>query len=69
MNCGCDTRKETIGSDNWWTGCTVAAAILILTLTYGGNVTKQTQSVIKIGIGGAVLAILANKVIGPKTGA
>lgn len=61
--CGCEARAETIGADTWWTMVTVGGAILILALTYGGNVTSQTKSILKIGAAGAVVAIFANKIV------
>lgn len=66
LDCGCDTRKLTIGSDLWWTGVTVTGAGLILALTYGGTVTKQTKNLIGIAAAGAVMAIVADRFVNPK---
>lgn len=61
--CGCEARAETIGPENWWTMVTVGGAVLILALTYGGTVTAQTKSILKIGAAGAIVAIFANKIV------
>lgn len=66
FDCGCDTRKETIGSANWWTMVTVGGAVLIVALTRGGNVSKQTKNIIRIGAAGAIVAIIADKYVNPK---
>ena len=63
FDCGCEARAETIGPDKWWTGVTIAGALLIVTLAYGGNVTAQTKSVLKIAAAGAVVAVFANKIV------
>jgi hypothetical protein len=63
FDCGCETRAETIGPENWWTLVTVGSAVLILALTYGGAVTAQTKSVLKIAAAGAVVAVFANKIV------
>lgn len=66
LPCGCDTRKETIGTSQWWTGVVIAGAVLIVCLTKGGNMTKQTKNLIGIASAGAVMAILADKIVNPK---
>lgn len=66
LDCGCGTRKETIGSDQWWTGVTVTGAALILALTYGGTVSKQTKNLIGIATAGAIMAIVADRYVNPK---
>lgn len=63
FDCGCEARAETIGTENWWTLVTVGSAALILALAYGGNVTSQTKSVLKIAAAGAVVAVFANKIV------
>lgn len=65
LDCGCETRKETIGETRWWTGVTVTAAVLILAYTYGGTVTAQTKQVLRIAAAGAILAVLADKFVNP----
>jgi hypothetical protein len=65
MDCGCDTRKETLGEDNFWTGIIFTGAIVLLGMTYGGNVTAQTKSVLKIAAAGAIIALIADKVVNP----
>jgi hypothetical protein len=63
FDCGCEARAETIGADNWWNLVLVGSAAAILALTYGGNVTAQTKSVLKIAAAGAVVAVFANKIV------
>lgn len=63
FDCGCEARAESIGADNWWNLVLVGSAAAILALTYGGNVTSQTKSILKIGAAGAVVAIFANKIV------
>lgn len=65
VDCGCDTRGDTLGEDNWWTGVTFGAAALILAMTYGGNVTAKTKNMLGIAAAGAILALIADKVINP----
>ena len=64
-DCGCGTRKETLGEENFWTGLIFASGLLLLALTYGGNVTKQTKNVLGVAAAGAIIAVLADKVINP----
>lgn len=61
--CGCKTRAETIGTENWWNFTIVGGALLIVALAYGGNVTKQTTDILKIAAAGAVVAVFANKIV------
>jgi hypothetical protein len=63
FDCGCEARAETIGADNWWNMTIVGAAVLIVALAYGGQVTAQTKSVLKIAAAGAVVAVFANKIV------
>jgi hypothetical protein len=65
FDCGCGTRKETLGEENFWTGLLFVGGLLILALTYGGNVTKQTKNVLGVAAAGAIIAVLADKVINP----
>lgn len=63
FDCGCEARAETIGTENWWTLVLVGSAVLLLGMTYGGNVTAQTKSILKIAAAGAVVAVFANKIV------
>lgn len=66
IDCGCGTRKETIGSNNWWNGVIVGGGILFICLTKGGAVTKQTKNLIGIASAGAIMALVADKVVNPR---
>lgn len=64
--CGCETRKDTIGTENWWTIVTLSGAALIFALSYGGSVTKNTKHIIRIALAGAAIAVIADKIPGGK---
>lgn len=66
LDCGCDTRKDTIGSDKWWTMVTIGGAVFLVCMMKGGAVTKQTKKLIGIASAGAIMAILADKVVNPR---
>lgn len=63
VDCGCDVREDTIGSDNFWLGTTAVASVVILSLIYGGKVSKRARDVVAIAIAGAVSAIVADQMI------
>jgi hypothetical protein len=65
FDCGCETRKETIGEDKWWTGCMIAGSVLILAFAYGGSVTAQTKQILKIAAAGAIVAVIADRFVNP----
>ena len=68
IDCGCDTRKDIIGSNAWWSGVTVAAGALALLLTHGGVVTQKTKKILAIALGGAIVAIISDQVVKPVLG-
>lgn len=68
VDCGCETRKETIGSEKFWTTLTIAGTALGLALLYGGTVTAKTKTTLKIGAAGALIAIIADQIVRPGVG-
>lgn len=74
MDCGCADRAEILGGgdaqkgyDLFWTGVTIAIPAAILLLTKGGAVTRTTKNVLLTGLGGAIIAIFADKIVKPVT--
>lgn len=57
IDCGCSTRKETIGEETFWNLVIVGGALSAALVAKGGIVGKNTKGLLSIAIGGAILAV------------